>query len=123
MEKYTDCEISILIGEIITQIESSSDEIKFHCLSGLEIHMNHQQDCCESVDIEDIIGDLDGLIGNPILQAECVSNESDDGCTKWTFYKLATIKEYVTIRWLGESNGYYSIDVNVSALIKDFTLA
>lgn len=68
----------------------------------------------------DVVGDLKDLIGNPILLAEKVvssdtpedlDNEPSDSYT-WTFYKLSTIIGSVTIRWLGESNGYYSESVN-----------
>lgn len=85
--------------------------------------MFHDQDCCEHVSIEDVQGDVEDLIGSPILLAEKVTNSETypDGVPKsdytesftWTFYKLATIKGSVTIRWLGESNGYYSEDVTI----------
>lgn len=77
--------------------------------------MYHEQDCCENVTIEDICGDIDFLVGNPLTMAEDISNTMGipavdkwvDSCT-WTWYKFATVRGYVTIRWYGESNGYYS---------------
>lgn len=107
-------EFEMLIGKTITKIDNLGDELIFHTSDDCRYRMYHWQDCCESVYIEDIIGDLDDLIGNPITMAEEVSeddpNAYDSGT--WTFYKLATVRGYVTIRWYGSSNGYYSESVS-----------
>jgi hypothetical protein len=84
----------------------------------------HQQDCCESVDINDIVGDLQDLVGEPLLMAEEVSGyigpepEYHDSYT-YTFYKFATRRGYVDVRWLGESNGYYSEGVSLGRELVD----
>jgi len=115
-------EFSTLLGKVIKKIEvDESNEVMRFIISDDEIYkLYHDQDCCEYVSIEDICGDLDDLIDNPILLSECVeSNENPEDIKKedqdsftWTFYKLSTIKGSVTIRWYGESNGYYSESVS-----------
>jgi len=110
-------ELKDLIGKTMAFVENKNDEeIIFTTTEGKRYKLYHSQDCCESVMVEDIVGDLQDLVGEPILVAEEVtSNTNPEGVTKeyqdsftWTFYKFATRKGYVDIRWYGESNGYYS---------------
>lgn len=130
MSLGNDVAFSTLLGETLADIKrsdaNSDDEIIFTLTDGRKFTMHHDQDCCESVTIESITGDLADLIGSPLTMAEeVVSNENpsdadmkrvdeyqENGCFTWTFYKLATVKGYVTIRWYGTSNGYYSEGVS-----------
>ena len=107
-----------LLGQTLVEIKVDDNEsMTFITKEGKSYNMYHDQDCCEHVRIEDIVGDLKDLLGNPLLKAEESTNQDNppeyaDSYT-WTFYKLATIKGYVDIRWLGESNGYYSESVSI----------
>jgi hypothetical protein len=90
--------VSEMVGKTFGRIEHIGDELHFHMVDGTHYRMYHSQDCCESVYIEDIVGDLDAF---------------RDDAYMWTFYEFATIKGSVTIRWYGESNGYYSTSVDL----------
>ena len=118
-DKY--CNVDILKGKTLSSIdgEVGSDEIVFVTTDGERYRMFHDQDCCENVSLDDIVGDLQDLVGSEILLAEEVNGEIPstfdefeyESCT-WTFYKFATIKGYVDLRWFGTSNGYYSEGVS-----------
>lgn len=110
-------EFSDLIGKTLTSVRickdlpNEEDSIVFFTDSGQNFKMYHDQDCCEMVNIEDVCGEIDWLIGSPILIAEERTNSGDeDGGDSftWTFYEIATLNGAVTIRWYGSSNGYYS---------------
>ena len=113
-------DIKDLIGKILSdvRVDYYPDELTFETTDGATYVMYHEQDCCESVYLEDINGDFADLRGEPILLAEEVVSEEaeeeadEDGLKVWTFYKLGTIKGVVVLRWHGESNGYYSVGVD-----------
>lgn len=140
-EKVTDLKFSELEGKVILSIEVSDDseEIIFKCDDGYDYYLYHRQDCCENVVVEDVCGDLNDLIGTPILLADSVTNkehpftgphgdallrakflqgsklpkrEWEPESETWTFYKIRTIKGSVDIRWHGSSNGYYGEEVS-----------
>ena len=114
-----------LKGKVLKEVTVEDREIRFVTVDGDIYRMFHYQDCCESVYVESVVGDVQDLVGEPILVAEEVTShdnpEDAEGFESeyqesftWTFYKLATRKGYVDIRWYGESNGYYSESVSLN---------
>lgn len=112
--------ISDLKGKIIDKILIGETFITFIC-DNIVYLMYHLDDCCESVNVDDIVGDIDDIIGSEIIMAEESTSTTDEPITDgyvddsytWTYYKIATKKGYVDIKWFGTSNGYYSESVSV----------
>lgn len=111
------CNVDVLKGKTLVSLKDDGNELVFKTTDGETYRMYHEQDCCESVVLEDVVGDLEDLVGSEILVAEEVEGESPADFEAyesytWTFYKFATLKGYVDLRWLGQSNGYYSEGVS-----------
>lgn len=104
--------IGVLKGMTLNRVDKiGAESIIFTADNGRKFRLFHEQECCEDVFIESVVGDLADLLDSPILTAEMSCKSSETGLGKgetWTFYKLATAKGYVDIRWFGSSNGYYS---------------
>jgi len=119
IQEYTD-----LIGKTFVSVENVNNEELVFKVDGDEGYkFYHRQSGTEEVEIVDIVGDLSDLAGTPIIMAESVTHydENPEGVSvpkdqvsfTWTFYKFATVKGYVTVRWYGSSNGYYSETVRL----------
>jgi hypothetical protein len=122
MSYRPDINVIVLIGQIPIRVTNTGSEVTFETETGESFKMYHDQDCCESVAVESIVGNLDALIGSPILAVEEVISterpadvpkpESSDDSETWTTFKITNTKGTVTIHWLGSSNGYYSESVS-----------
>jgi len=89
----------------------SADETLIFKSKNLIAMFFHVQDYYESVSIKEITGDLLDLVGEPLIEAEVVTEQSES--STYSFYKFATKNGAVKITWFGESNGYYSEEVQV----------
>lgn len=117
-----------LVGCIFTNIEGckkGSEEIIFTLDDGRKFQLFHDDECCETVFIEDIDNDPKVLLNSEVLLAEVImgkglqSLDGEDESFTWVFYKLITINGGITIRWYGESNGNYSEEAKFMELIDD----
>ena len=114
-------DFSALQGLVLQEIRYLADgdegnEVLYFITDQGSFAMTHIQDCCEGVAIEDVTGEPQALKGAFIVTAEeAVSDgveDASDGSGTWTFYRLASHWGDLTIRWFGESNGYYSESVS-----------
>lgn len=115
----SDVNFECLKGKTLRSViyDDIADIMWLETVTGERYKMYHYQDCCETVYVESVVGDLADIIGDEILVAEEVVGESTFDAdsfesTTWTFYKIDTAKGGVTIRWCGSSNGYYSESVD-----------
>lgn len=118
-------DVSELQGKTLTDIKNySNEELVFTTSEGERYLMFHKASCCEEVYLDDICGDLEDLLGSPLVEAEEVSGEEPEvgdsyKSYTWTFYKFRTMKGSVTLRWFGSSNGYYGESVNFRKVPED----
>lgn len=82
-----------------------TDDLKF-------FFMFHEQQCCESVWIEEL-DNIENIKGQKILYAEEIQQRDEKKDQTWTFYKIDTLHSSHTLRWCGQSNGYYSESVDL----------
>ena len=109
-----------LEGQTITKIEKrKDDELYISTKEGNHYKMYHEQDCCESVRLYEMVGEIENILNSPITLAEEDSSEPKDWKVgEWSesysfsTYYLETVKGRLEIYFLGESNGYYSESMN-----------
>ena len=117
-----------LIGATLRHVEchEGGERVVLRTSAGDEWEWYHETDCCEQVQIAEVIGIVADLIGSPICRAEEIvhkQNVTPEGANgtltygedsfTWTFYRFGTVEGEVVVRWRGISNGYYSETVSL----------
>ena len=109
----------LVIGKTIVEVvglKKQEESVTLKLDDKSEFEFYHEQDCCENVWLEDFEFSGKSIVGAKILDVILVSEKRDDtewGTMTWTFYKIQTDKGELFMRWCGESNGYYSEDVDI----------
>ena len=99
---------------ITAVVYKETDESLLIHLNTHVLEMLHHQDCCETVYLADVVGSFEDLIGYPLLEVSesTVNTNSEDMSSTASYYNFKTVKASVQLRWVGESNGYYSETVD-----------
>ena len=118
-------------GKTIQEIrgcKKHSDEVTIIFTDGSCLKFYHQQDCCESVLLEDYDITPEWLINSKIISVEERISRSGEGIKPlnnwaesytWSFYVIKTSSSTMWMRWYGASNGWYSETVDIDYLHYD----
>lgn len=119
-------------GKTIQEIrgcKKHSDEVTIMFTDGSCLKFYHQQDCCETVLLEDFDTNPEDLINTNIISIEERKYSDSENAVEplntwdesytWSFYIIKTSKFTMTMRWYGESNGWYSETVDIDYLYYD----
>ena len=117
-----DARLTDMIGVTMRAVTRTREEMRFVAEDGRTWRLYNEQDCYGNVEIADVSGELDFLVGAPLLMADVSESttrpadvpqsEFEAESQTWTFYKFGTLKGYVDVRWCGDSNGFYSESVD-----------
>lgn len=109
---YDYVDVSDIVGKVIKDVEKyGRDRIDFITECGDHYVMTHFQSCCETVELDELDGDLWKLEGGTIrtFNETTESGTGEWGASiTWTFYRIRTEGQFVHLTWRGSSNGYYS---------------
>lgn len=118
-------------GKTIQEIrgcKKHSDEVTIIFTDGSCLKFYHQQDCCETVLLEDFDITPEWLVNSNIISVEERISRSGEGIKPlnnwaysytWSFYVIKTSSSTMVLRWYGESNGWYSETVDIDYLYYD----
>jgi len=97
-----------LLGKVITRIEVIDDRVEFYTKDNERFTLiNFESWCGNDVEVwPDDDEDYNIILDSPILLAE--ETEDSNDAYFYSFYKLSTNNDSITMRFCGRSNGYYS---------------
>lgn len=128
MREKTEVSISALRGQTLASVDylppdlDCEERFLLTTVDGRTYEISHHQECCESVQLEETEGDWQKIIGRVIVDAEKhtieVSQKNETVDVRLTELVFRTDEHTLIQRWIGESNGYYGIEVDVYELEK-----
>jgi|688.fasta_scaffold731777_1 hypothetical protein len=113
--------IEALIGKTVESLNITVGEERATIVvdGGIVAEWFYLQDCCATCTISQVDGDPESLIGGVIHAAYITRSTGDTsyGTETWTFIHVRATTGDVCFRFHGESNGYYSEDINCRIIV------